>query len=44
MNLWIGLVMLIVGALFLAWTFKRPLSDELEEAESEQPGSRAGGH
>jgi hypothetical protein len=42
-NLWIGLVMLIVGALFIAWAFK-PLSDELEEAESEQPGSRAGGH
>src|SRR5215211_5219929 len=41
-NLWTGLVMLIVGALFIAWAFTRPLSDELEEAESEQPGSRAG--
>src|SRR5215210_4633929 len=43
-NLWTGLAMLIVGAFFIAWALTRPLSAELEEAESEQPGSRAGGH
>ncbi len=32
-NLWTGLSLLVVGALFLAWAFARPLSDELEEDE-----------
>ena len=40
-NLWTGLAMLIVGALFLAWAFTRPMSEELDE-ESEEPGSGAG--
>jgi hypothetical protein len=35
-NLWTGLAMLAVAALFLVWAFARPLSRELEEAESEQ--------
>jgi hypothetical protein len=36
-NLWTGLAMLIVGALFLAWAFTRPLGDDLAE-ESEPAG------
>jgi hypothetical protein len=34
-NLWTGLGMLAVGALFLLWAFTRPLGEQLEEAESE---------
>src|SRR5215210_1336979 len=30
-NLWAGLGMLILGLLFLAWAFLRPLSDELDD-------------
>ena len=30
-NLWTGLAMLIVGALFLAWAFTRPLAEELDD-------------
>jgi hypothetical protein len=33
MNLWVGLSMLGVGALFLLWAFARPLSEQLEEDE-----------
>jgi hypothetical protein len=36
-NLWAGLGMLVLGLLFLAWAFARPLFD------SEQPGGRPGG-
>jgi hypothetical protein len=32
-NLWTGLAMLIVGALFLAWAFTRPVGRELAESE-----------
>jgi hypothetical protein len=39
-NLWTGLAMLLVGAIFLAWAFTRPLSEEL--AESETAGGGAG--
>jgi hypothetical protein len=35
-NLWTGLAMLAVAAVFLLWAFTRPLSDELEEAEREE--------
>jgi hypothetical protein len=35
-NLWTGVAMLLVGAIFLAWAFTRPLGEEL--AESETPG------
>ena len=38
-NLWTGLAMLIVGGLFLAWAFSRPLADQLEESD-EEPGAR----
>ena len=41
-NLWTGLAMLVVGALFLAWAFARPLGEEL--AESEPAGGGAGDH
>ena len=43
-NLWTGLAMLIVGGIFLAWAFTRPLSAQLEEAESEPAGGGAGSH
>ena len=39
-NLWTGLAMLLVGALFLAWAFTRPLGEEI--AESETAGGGAG--
>jgi len=41
-NLWTGLAMLIVGALFLAWAFTRPLGQEL--ADSEPAGGGPGSH
>ena len=33
LNLWVGLAMLAVGALFLVWAFARPLGEQLEEDE-----------
>jgi xanthine/uracil/vitamin C permease (AzgA family) len=42
-NLWTGLAMLIVGAIFLAWAFTRPLADQLDEAQSEPAGGGPGG-
>jgi hypothetical protein len=41
-NLWTGLAMLLVGAIFLAWALLRPVGKEL--AESEPAGGGAGGH
>ena len=41
-NLWTGLAMLIVGAIFLAWAFTRPLGKELADAESEPAGGGTG--
>jgi glucose uptake protein GlcU len=38
-NLWAGLVLLVMSALFLVWAFTRPLMEELEEAEREDQGS-----
>ena len=32
-NLWAGLGMFVVGALFLLWAFTRPLGEELREAD-----------
>jgi hypothetical protein len=37
LNLYVGIAMLIVGALFLLWAFTRPLADELEEDGDERP-------
>jgi hypothetical protein len=31
LNLWVGIVMLVVGGLFLFWAFARPLAQELGE-------------
>ena len=42
-NLWAGLAMLVVGAIFLAWAFTRPLGEQLVDAESEAAGGGAGG-
>jgi hypothetical protein len=36
LNLWVGVAMLIVAALFLLWASTRPLSDELEDAERDE--------
>jgi hypothetical protein len=33
LNLWTGVAMLIVAAIFVLWAFLRPLSEELDEAE-----------
>ena len=41
-NLWTGLAMLVVGAIFLAWALARPLGKEL--AASEPAGGGPGGH
>jgi xanthine/uracil/vitamin C permease (AzgA family) len=39
-NLWTGLAMLLVGAIFLAWAFMRPLGEELADG-SEPAGGGA---
>ena len=33
LNLWVGLAMLIVAAIFIGWSMARPLSEQLEEDE-----------
>jgi hypothetical protein len=33
LNLWVGLSLLGVGALFLLWAFARPLGEQLDEEE-----------
>ena len=43
-NLWTGLAMLLVGALFIAWALWRPLGQEMAEVESETAGGGSGGH
>jgi len=40
-NLWTGLVLLLMATFFLVWALTRPLSEELEEAEAD--GSATGG-
>jgi hypothetical protein len=42
-NLWAGLGMLVLGALFIAWGLLRPLSRQLAEAERAAQASGAGG-
>jgi hypothetical protein len=37
-NLWVGLAMLVVGAIFLAWAFTRPLGEQIVEEESAPAG------
>jgi multisubunit Na+/H+ antiporter MnhB subunit len=44
LNLWVGIAMLVVAALFLFWAFARPLAQELgEPAEDDRtvPGAHA---
>jgi len=33
LNLWVGLAMMIVAAIFIGWALARPLSDQLDEYE-----------
>jgi hypothetical protein len=33
LNLWVGLAMIIVAGIFIAWALMRPLSEQLEEDE-----------
>jgi hypothetical protein len=40
LNLWVGIGMLIVGALFLAWAFGRPLVKETDEDDEPPEGDR----
>src|SRR5918997_5419502 len=42
-NLWVGLAMLLVAAIFLAWAFGRPLAQELDETDDDG-GSPRGAH
>jgi hypothetical protein len=42
-NLWAGLGMLVLGALFVAWGLWRPLGRQLAEAERRAQASGAGG-
>jgi hypothetical protein len=37
-NLWAGIGMLVVAALFWAWALWRPLGEELREASEDEPG------
>ncbi len=39
-NLWAGLGMLALGALFLVWAFTRPLGEELRETGEDEPPGR----
>jgi hypothetical protein len=41
-NLWAGIGMLVVGALFWAWALWRPLGEELREAEEGEPSGPSG--
>jgi hypothetical protein len=36
LNLWVGLSLLVVGGMFLAWAFARPLGDELDDEDEEE--------
>src|SRR3954452_1139060 len=31
LNLWVGLAMIVVAAIFLGWAFARPLSEQLDD-------------
>jgi hypothetical protein len=41
-NLWAGLGMAALAALFLTWAFTRPLGEELREAGEGEPAGRPG--
>src|SRR3954454_3220111 len=42
LNLWVGLAMLVVAALFTVWALARPLGEQLEEANSDDVGGPPG--
>ncbi len=33
LNLWVGVAMLVIAAIFLAWAFGRPLGEEIVDEE-----------
>ena len=35
LNLWVGLAMIVVAAIFIGWAFARPLSEQLDEDDYE---------
>jgi len=35
LNLWVGLAMIVVAAIFIGWAFARPLSEQLDEDDFE---------
>ena len=37
-----GVILVVLGLLFVAWALLRPLADELDEGESEPASARAG--
>jgi hypothetical protein len=37
-NLWAGIGMFVVGAIFIVWALTRPLGTELREAGDDEPG------
>src|SRR4051794_4480988 len=42
-NLWVGLGMLVLAALFLAWALWRPLGEQIGGSSGDEPGGGAGG-
>jgi hypothetical protein len=40
-NLWAGIGMLVVGAIFIAWALTRPLGEELREADPDEKAGSA---
>jgi hypothetical protein len=41
-NLWAGIGMLVVAAIFLVWAFTRPLGTQIAEASGQEGGRGAG--
>ena len=42
-NLWAGIVLLLMATFFLVWALTRPLMEELEDAEAEGERPQQGG-
>jgi glucose uptake protein GlcU len=42
-NLWAGIVLLLIATFFLVWALTRPLMEELEDAEAEGERPEPGG-
>ena len=41
-NLWAGIVLLLMATFFLVWALTRPLSEEMDEADGGGQGERPG--